>query len=576
MGSIFFNRVIDLHKLALKVVYISIGLSLLGLLVQGCSSLRLCGILGPQGGGAEYISYMTLGGGILALVWLRWSLRVAERLPVLNESNPDDARASYDKIWRLLEVFGILITAFALVMTPLLITTLTLGLPGLASNFAICSGSWLYFRARKLNREIREGKATGAFAGEPAKGGDARNPVLKQAGIIPLTVASLLLFANVSTEFSFLNQIRAIPSFYAPHSTLDSSTSLGIVFSGLIDVAFGGTIGLAMLVYAIKIRRSLPKRRLLIITIVTVMQFALVSGTAAPVLARWLGPSQTGLETLKQMNQATKTVSYLKKLTVPKGFLLGSSDYAVEVPNAGLSLFTEQLAAPIHEATCTKVIEYAVDLGASRWIERSNMNTGEVSATDTAVEACELAMESYPHLKVPRMTVVSSEFILAGLASSGAHSPIKFALTFYKQGTQSQHPNTVNYTLEISTTYGENPIAKDGGLSKGTTEINDLLVLIAQERLAAPDRNPTDPAFIREILKGYQHKIRVKVFETKPGVANRLEVTDSDGDHICLAIDPWDEAKQGVPDPGFGYGLGYQENLKVLSGFGNAVTGGCS
>jgi hypothetical protein len=576
MDSSFIQRVVAHHKLALKVVYIAIGLSLLGWLLRGCGNFRLAEICVPLGGGAEYITYLTLGGGVLALVWLRWSLLSAQNLSWLNERNPEDAFTAYIKIWQWLEVFGILITIFAVLMMPLSLPTLSMGVPGLAADFAIYSGSWLYFRARKLNREIREGRSTGSVAAESEISHEVKKPVLRQAGIIPLTVASLLLFANIAIEFSFLNQIRAIPSFYASHSTLDASTSLSMGFSGFIDIAFGGTIGLAMLVYSIKIRRSLPKRRLLLITIVTLLQFVLVSGTAAPVLARWLGPSEAGLETLKQMNQATQTVSYLKNQAVPKGFLLDSFDYGVEVPNAGLSLFTEQLAAPSHEVTCAKVIEYAVGLGASKWIERSNMNTGKVSATATAVQACALAMDSYPHLKVPRMTVGSSEFILAGTAKGGAHSPIKFTLAFYKQGTQSEHPNTVNYTLGISTTYGENPLTKDGGLSKGTTEINDLLVLIAQERLAAPHRNPTDPAFIREILKGYQHKIPLKIFETKPGVANRLELTDSDGNHFCLAIDPWDEAKQGIPDPGFGYGLGFQENLKVLSGYGNAVTGGCS
>ena len=568
MDSNFIDRLIAHHKLALKVVYIAIGLSLLGLLVQGCSNLRISEICVPLGGGVEYISYMTLGGGLLSLFWLRWSLSAAERLPELNESNPEVARTAYLKIWQWLEVFGILITIVAVVMMPLSIPTLMVGVPGLAAVFAIYSGSWLFFRARKLNREIQQG--------QPAISDEVKKPVLKQAGIIPLTVAGVLLFTNISTEFSFLNQIRALPSFYAPQSTLDASTSLGMGFSGLIDVAFGGTIGLAMLIYAVKIRRNLPKRRLLLITILTVLQLALVSGTVAPALARWLGPSEAGLETLKKTNQAIQTVSYLKKQTVPEGFFLDSADGGLDLPNAGLILFTQPLTVASHEVTCAKVIEYAAGLGASKWIERLNMNTGEVSATTAAVKACSLAMESYPHLKVPRMTVASAEFILAGTANGGAHSPIKFTLAFFKQGTQSEHPNTVNYTLSIATTNGENPLSKDGGLSKGTIEINDLLVLIAQERLAAPDRNPTDPAFIREILKGYQHKIPVKIFETKPGVANRLELTDSDGNHLCLAIDPWDEAKQGMPDPGFGYGLGYQENLKVLSGYGNAVNGGCS
>ena len=36
-----------------------------------------------------------------------------------------------------------------------------------------------------------------------------------------------------------------------------------------------------------------------------------------------------------------------------------------------------------------------------------------------------------------------------------------------------------------------------------------------------------------------------------------------------------DEAEQGQPDPGYGYGLGFMQDLKVLKDFGNAVEGGC-
>jgi hypothetical protein len=195
MDSIFIDRVIAHHKLALKVIYIAIGLSLLGLLFQGCSSLRLSGICVPLGNGVEYISYMTLAGGVLALFWLHWSLRSAERLPMLNASNPEGARAAYLKIWQWLEVFGILITIFAVVMMPLSIPTVMMGVPGLAADFAIYAGSWLYFRARKLNREIRENRSTESAGGEPAAGesstsDDAKKSVLKQAGIIPLTAVS--------------------------------------------------------------------------------------------------------------------------------------------------------------------------------------------------------------------------------------------------------------------------------------------------------------------------------------------------------------------------------------------------
>jgi hypothetical protein len=171
--------------------------------------------------------------------------------------------------------------------------------------------------------------------------------------------------------------------------------------------------------------------------------------------------------------------------------------------------------------------------------------------------------------------VSSPEFILAGNALGGSKSPFAIQLTLLKQGAAGDYPNTWIYELLIHTAYNEDPLTLEGGLSQGTIEINDLLTLIAQERLAAPDRNPTNPVFVREILKTYSHDIDIRVFESKPGVANRLELTNSDGAHMCLAIDPWNEAEQGQEDPGYGYGFGFMQDLKVLKGFGNAVEGGC-
>ena len=120
------------------------------------------------------------------------------------------------------------------------------------------------------------------------------------------------------------------------------------------------------------------------------------------------------------------------------------------------------------------------------------------------------------------------------------------------------------------------PVLRDGDLSKGSVEVNELLNIIGQARMANPDRNPTDPAFMREILATYKFDIKTKLFESKPGVADRIELTNSDGSHMCLSVKPWDEKVMAQPDPGWGYGLGgLYGNLDELTGFGNYSEGSC-
>jgi hypothetical protein len=571
MDSSLIELVVRHHKLSMKIALIALGLSALGLLLQGCSRVGLSPLCVPLGGGADYISYLTLSGEVLALIWLRWSLRSAEKLEELNDSSPKAAFNLYLKIWQPIQVFGILVTVGAVLMLSPALVLLMMGVPGVATNFAIYGGAWLYFRARKLHRNI-----TWSRSPEVTDEGSISEPRIEPvAGIIPLIVSAALLLLNIIVEISFVAQIRAMPSFFEKHSLLDSSLSLNMGFSGIADIAFGGSIGIAMLIYAIKIRRSLPKNRLLMIAVLTVLQLALVSGSLAPIVARWLGPSEAGVHTKKQMVAAAKTLAFIKSKPIPDGFLKDNSGYPSEEVNVSWMIFTDHLNAANHGVICSQVINYAQSLGATKWIDRSTMNIGSVADSPKTLNACSTAMQSYQHLKVPRTTVGSEAFILAGTARGGAKSPIKLSLTFHKNGTSSEHPNTVDYSVEIWTTYGEDPLTKTGGLSQGTVEINDLLTLIGQERLAAPNRNPTDPRFVREILKLYRHKIAIQVVETKPGLANRLELTNSDGSHMCLAIDPWDEKREGFEDPGTGYGLGFQENLEDLKGFGNAVEGGC-
>ena len=392
---------------------------------------------------------------------------------------------------------------------------------------------------------------------------------------MPLVIASLLFAFNLIVELSFTNDLRGIPTFYNTQSTTNAAISISMGLSGAFDILCLSAIGLTVLIYSLVVRKRFSNKRFWWIVGISVAQLLLVQGTVAPVLARGLGPSAVGQNLRLQMDQSAETMDWIQSKPLPEGFSASDENSVQEEINVRWLSQSKAFDAANFDKVCAGVIAYAVDLGATDWIEKTGKTKGEVVDTPQTRAACKNALGGYPKLKVQKYTVTSPEFILAGKAQGGAKSPIAVQLTLLKQGTNGDFPNAWIYELAIRTVYNEDPLTTQGGLSEGTIEINDLLTLIAQQRLAAPERNPTDPIFVSEILKTYQHDIDIRVFESTPGVANRLELTNSDGVHMCLAIDPWNEAEQGMEDPGYGYGLGFMQDLRVLKGFGNAVEGGC-
>ena len=400
-----------------------------------------------------------------------------------------------------------------------------------------------------------------------------------RTGLVALIVASLLLAANLLTELVFVSELRDMPSFFQKPSITDSGLSLTMGLATVVDVIFIATTGLGILIYAIKIRRYLPAHRFRVIAIVTVLQLIILPGATSMTTAHFLGPSKVGAQALKNWDASGKTIKLIGGGLLPAGFAKQGSVDEQEQVNARFVAQSSPQDQPEFGKICSNVIAYAKQLGATAWLDKTSNTKGLLTDESKTQDGCLDAIQGYPKLKVQVNTVVSPEFILAGQFKGSGDTngvPIALSLQLLKQGTAGDHPNTWIYELQIATAFGGDPLALTGGLSKGTVEINDLLQLIGQERLAAPDRNPTEPAFVKEILKSYKHKIAIRVFETKPGVANRLDLTNSDGVHLCLAIDPWDAKREGIEDPGYGYGLGFMDNLKVLHGFGVAVEGGCS
>lgn len=572
MRSEHVAQLVRLYSLAVKMAWIVVGASLLAILLQSCNFFAPGSACNPFGGALPVVAYLTLVTGVLALFGMSWALKKARRVLDLIDQDEAKAASAYAQLWNFQTNAGALVTTGAVVMIPLAIPALMMGLAGAIAVFAVFGGAWLHLRARRINREI-----TVAIAAGENEVADSIAQKEKGAGIGPLFVAAAMLLTNLIIEISFTNDLRAIPTFFNAQSTTNAGVSMTMGLSTFLDIFVFGSVGLTMLIYAIVIRKRMPRRRFWVIAGLTIAQLLIVQGTIAPMLARALGPSAAGANLRSQMNDAAETMRWMQTIALPEGFKSIEQGTSQEEINVRWLVQSAPLEVASFDQICSSVIAYATELGATEWVEKTGSSKGSVSDAEETQFACLKALEGYPKLKVQRHPVTSPDFILAGEAAGGTGSPIAIKVNLLKQGTSTDfpHPNTWIYELTIYTTYNEDALTLEGGLSKGTIEFNDLLTLIAQERLAAPDRNPTDPAFVREMLKSYKHDIKIEVFESKPGVANRLDVTNSEGTHVCLAIDPWDAESEGVEDPGVSYGLGFMENLKALKGFGNAVEGGC-
>ncbi len=570
MKSEQIGQLVKLYDLALKMAWITVGTSVLAILLQSCNLFAPQSACIPFGGALPAVALITFFTGLLAVWGMRWARKQAKSLLELVDQDSEQAQIVYARVWNFQTNAGATVTTGAVIMIPLAIPSLMMGLAGAIGVFALFGGAWIHMKARKINREIA---ASGGSASNSQISGQVE--IEKSAGIAPLFVAAILLLTNVIIEISFTNDLRGIPTFFNAQSTTNAGVSMSMGFAGAFDVLVFSVIGLTLLIYAIVIRKRMPRKRLLIITVLTVAHLLLVQGTLAPLLAKALGPSASGSNLRNQMNESSQTIDWVQTLTLPDGFEALDQNSIQEEVNSRWLVQSAPLNSASFEQTCSNIITFAVELGATNWVEKSGASKGPVSDANKTQAACIRALNGYPKLKVQRHTVTSPDFILAGQAAGGAGSPIALKLNLLKQGSEGEHPNTWIYELTVYTTYNEDALTLEGGLSKGTVEINDVLTLIAQERLAAPDRDPTDPVFVDEILNAYQHNIKIEVVQSKPGVANRLDVTNSDGAHLCLAIDPWDAEREGMEDPGYGYGLGFMDDLKSLKGFGVAVEGGC-
>lgn len=573
-------RLIALYRTALKLLAVSTVLAVVAILAELAVN-RFNLFIPFLVGGGVFSPYVPLVADLIALPGVLWLYRSAQSLRSLDS---DVSAAKYSQIWAFQKTVGSVVTLGAIIMIPGSLIAIQMGIPGLAILLPIFGGAWVFSQARKINRDISIGEK-----GEVDKTQHVEttvNPYLTKtenvppkdarAGMALLFGATLMLVINIFTEFSLVNDLRNTPEFFGTESRL-GSVSWTIGYSAVADVLIFGSLGIAVLVFAVIARKRIPQKRFIAIVSISALQLALVSGSAAPTIAHFLGPSQIANDLQAQADQALETYNYLRNIEPPAGFEFGEGQPFSEDENLEWGMFANTgVDAPILEK-CTAVVDYAFGLGATEWMRKDTRETGKVSDRQSTINACVATLDGYPRLKEKRVSTFSESFLMGGVANFEPNTPLTFDLTLMNTDPSSEKPNTFVFELYIMTANGMDPIQGDGYLSQGTVEINELLNIIGQARLANPNRNPTEPAFMREILSTYKYDIKLQLFESRPGVADRIELTSSDGTHICLSVEPWNEKQMAQADPGWGYGLGgMYENLSELKGFGGYKDGGCS
>jgi hypothetical protein len=581
MNSNHIEELIRLYRNALILLAVSFGISVLGVVTnyfQYGDTISFLQLFLTMGVFSPAVSF---AGELMALPGMLFLYRAALKLRGLDANQQ---KTQYLKIWGFQQTVGTLVSVGAVIMIPGSGMALQGGVAGLSIVFPIFAGAFIHLKARAINRDINYVKpyAVGGLDYRPEKKqNDATTTTAtdKSGGMASLIVAALVLALNVIFEAILFLELRNNPSFDFQTGVLPYPTSMTVGFNQVFDLFVLSTIGIAFLVLAIVARARTPKRRLRAIVIMTVLSLVIFPGTIAVKLAQALGPSSIALEGKQNTKDSLSTLQALNNSELPAGFEMINEFYQGE-PDSSLRTGVYNLDEPEIASICQEVVTYVISKGATQYRASDSGTLQPIAGPDALVETCGTTLGTYPVLKVQRLEVFSEPIYFYGPSSfeaNGAISvPMSYKLTLIKYGSEWEKPYSWGYEFMISTTYATdiNPSV----LGKSTVEINDLLLHVAQERLANPDKNPTDPKFMSEILSTFKHKIEIKLFEPHPGVAEWLDVETSDGNQICLSVRPWDAIKEGLEDPGFGYSLGFQQDFKTLDEYGTygvAVEGTC-
>lgn len=497
----------------------------------------------------------------------------------------------YDKLRGPLQASNLFVTIGAIAMIPGAFILIQMPPVGWAILFNLYSGAILglgYKRVHQIVSYYRTLPNASVTLDQPV---EQANPYKTSAPLPPdekRPIAQgvvwggglILLAINIMFELSAYSAIRN--HGMANGALGDYGAQLQLVLTQFIDIFVLSLFGAILLVLAIiNLTRVREKGPAMIAIAILIAGLALFPGGVSSVLAGAAGPSESLVKTQTEGRESTETIRAIMNAGPVPGFEgvyeefydcvpEGCSDSLMRLAN---EVGPESLAAEY----CDNLIGFAAGVGLTEYAIAPDYESRSLEAVEARSD-CVTTLDDIKLAAVQQYQAYSDAFVMEGTASVGANAPVRFVLTQAIDGNLDDNPGYHTFFLEISTTFTTGAYSTPGGgLSVGTVEINDLLDLIGQQRLANPDRAPMDRAFVEEILADYPHSIEMTLVENASGEIHRIHLTTSDGAEMCLSIEPWesDPFNEGIPDPGMGYGLGYMESLDVLRGFGNAVEGSC-
>lgn len=583
MGSNQINELVRLYRNALVLLAVAFGISVLGVVanyLQYGDSISFLQLFLTMGVFSPAFSF---AGELFALPGLIYLYRASLKMRDLDGVKQ---KTQYIRIWSMQQVLGTFATIGAVIMIPVSALALQGGVAGFSIVFPTFAGAFIHLKARAINRSIN----TVLPQAEPNQDykpvGKAPKKQLsdtsdKSGGLVSLIIAAIILAINVVIEAIFFFDLRNNPSFNFQTGVLPYPTSMIVGFYQVFDLFVLSTIGIAFLVIAIIARARSTQKRLISIAVMSVISLAIFPGTVSLKLAQAMGPSAIAEQGIQNTKDSLATIKALKSSMMPAGFDMFSEFYQGE-PDSSLRVGVYNLDVPNIETTCDEVLDFVISKGATEFRASDIGPLQSIDDPDSVLQSCISTVSTYPILKVQRLEVWSDPIYFYGPSNFEADGatgvPMSYKLTLIKYGSDWEKPNSWGYEFMISTTYAIDINPSYAVLDQPTVEINDLLLHVAQERLANPGQNPTDPKFMAQVISSFKHKIPIELFEPHPNVAEWLDVQTSDGHQLCISVRPWDATREGMEDPGFGYSLGFQEDFKALDEFGSygvAVEGNC-
>ena len=397
-------------------------------------------------------------------------------------------------------------------------------------------------------------------------------------------IAPNLFFVFAILLALFTAQVETTAFTMARSGELTDLQTPGMAFSFLqfIDIGAKAIALVALVLGVINFSRDSATLRRFATPLLALATVAIPPGALGVGIA-----GATGLSPEAQANDETAQISSdwinnVMESSQLDGFTTFSNVYDCaaencEDPDSGFMLVREGDTVSVAADVCASVVAYAFDTGAATWaIAPDYVPVTLESGEDAAANAmCVTSLADYPELE-HAYSITSAVFRLSG----DGEVPFQMDLVEIDMGTADANPDAINYSLTIATTFVPDELLPgEDMLTDGTHELNDLLTAIGQARMKNADVDPNDASLIRDAIVTYPYDIPVTPLFDKDGKIRFIEITQSDENQpMCISIAPWNEEFEGMPDPGYGYGVSSADSiadLKANPHFGAQAWGHC-